>query len=246
MLWALLFTLIFSGPESGMINAKFKKHVKKYVVEKERKDQILILVKFFEKESKALRKKEKKSMTQLAELNTSKTTTTEQFQEFFNQVMIDRTKMNDIKLETRMKVQQLIEPSEWDQIVTASKAYWNKNEKKRAKQISKLKKSFLKTELKIEKTITDPHRQQKALAIVRQFKDEVVRIEKAIDDVNINNKTAMGNLNATESEIAEMIKQIYDLQWQLFENYKTNHLQLVEITTDQEWDKIVKSLNKIF
>ncbi|MEZ5147354.1 MAG: hypothetical protein R2759_09815 [Bacteroidales bacterium] len=81
---------------------------------------------------------------------------------------------------------------------------------------------------------------------MRQFKDEVVRIEKAIDDVNINNKTAMGNLKATESEIAEMIKQIYDLQWQLFDNYKTNHLQLVEITTDQEWDKIVKSLNKIF
>ncbi|MEZ5147353.1 MAG: hypothetical protein R2759_09810 [Bacteroidales bacterium] len=81
-------------------------------------------------------------MTQLAELNTSRTTTTEQFQEFFNQVMIDRTKMNDIKLETRMKVQQLIEPSEWDQIVTASKAYWNKNEKSALSKFLNLRSPF--------------------------------------------------------------------------------------------------------
>lgn len=61
MLWALLFTLIFSGPESGMINAKFKKHVKKYVVEKERKDQILILVKFLKRNQKHLGKRKKRA-----------------------------------------------------------------------------------------------------------------------------------------------------------------------------------------
>lgn len=246
MLWALLFSLIFSSPESGMVNAKFNKHVKKFVDDKERKDQILILVKEFEKEAKVLRKKEKKELKELNELNSSSNTTTEQFKTFFSDLMKGKKIVDELRIKNRLKIQQLIEKDEWKKIVIASKEYWDKNEKKRLRKISQIEKSFLKVEKKIQQNIIEEERKQKALNIVRHFEEEVIRIEKAIDDINGSNSSAMSKLNATEEELHVIQDQLNELRWQLFDSYANNHREMANITNDEEWLKISKSLNKVF
>jgi len=91
MIWILLFTLIFAtGSDSVLMNPKLKKHVRKYVEDKDRKSNILDLIKTYEKEAKLLYKSEKKKLKVMDDLNTSRSTTIKEFQDFFNGVMKEK------------------------------------------------------------------------------------------------------------------------------------------------------------
>jgi len=37
-----------------------------------------------------------------------------------------------------------------------------------------------------------------------------------------------------------------DLRWKVYNAYVTAHMEMVKVTTEEEWQKIVKSINKIF
>ena len=84
MIWILLYSLIFGSSDSPLVNTDLKKYVKKYVVDKERKEQILDLAKDFKSEVKALNKVKKKKFKELHKLNENYNTSKEQLEAVFN------------------------------------------------------------------------------------------------------------------------------------------------------------------
>ena len=52
--------------------------------------------------------------------------------------------------------------------------------------------------------------------------------------------------DATKSELQTELDRQNELRWQFYNAYIENHGKLLKVTTEEEWDKVIKSMNRIF
>ena len=247
MMWALLFSLIFSGgSQSGLLNPDFKKHTRKFVENKENKKQILTITKSYEKEAKAFLKKEKKLVRQMEQLNAQRTTTEEEFRDFFTNAIAEYKQIQQKGLESRLEIQQLLTELEGIQILKASEENWKKREKKRGKGVSRLRRQFDKLNSKINESVQDKTRRVQAIEIADQFRSSLIDIKRGYDKFNIIDNPILKKHDATKSELQTELDQQNELRWQFYNAYIETHDKLVKVTTREEWKKVIKLMNRIF
>lgn len=247
MFWAFLFTLIFAGgSQSVLLNPDFKKHTRKFVENKENKKQILTITKSYEKEAKAFLIKEKKMVKQMGQLNSQRTTTEDEFREFFTNAMTHYKQFQQKGLASRLEIQQLLAESEGKQILKASEDNWKKSEKPREKRVIRLRKQFDKLNSKINKQVQDETRQGQAIEIVDKFRNTLTDIKREYDKFNLIDNPILRKHNATKSELQTELDLQNELRWQFYNVYIETHNKLVKVTTEEEWDKVIKSVNRIF
>lgn len=247
MFWAFLFALIFAGgSQSVLLNPDFKKHTRKFVENKENKKQILTITKSYEKEAKAFLKKEKKMAKQMGQLNAQRTTTEEEFMDFFTNAIGEYKQLQQKGLASRLEIQQLLTESEGKQILKASEDGWKKSEKTREKGVIRLRKRIDKMNSKINKQVQDETRQDQAIEIVDRFRNTLIDIKREYDKFNIIDNPILKKHETTKSELQTLLDQQNELRWQFCNAYIETHSQLVKVTAEEEWDKVIKSMNRIF
>jgi arsenate reductase-like glutaredoxin family protein len=247
MVWALLFALIFGGgSQSVLLNPDLKKHIRKFVENKENKKQLLTITKSYEKEAKAFIKKEKKMVKQMGQLNSQRTTTEEEFREFFTNAITQYKEFQQKGLECRLEIQQLLTESESMQIFKASEESWKKSEKTREKWVIRLRKQFDKLNSKINKQVQDQTRRDQTIEIVDEFRNNLIDIKCEYDKFNIIDNPILKKHDATKSELQTELDLQNELRCQFYNVYIENHSKLVNFTTEEEWDKVIKSVNRIF
>ena len=96
------------------------------------------------------------------------------------------------------------------------------------------------------KEITDPQRQEKIFATFEAFKVDMANYAEANNNRTIKEMEVFGNLVATEEELQEELSSLDESRDQFFQGIEKLHFELVENTTEEEWAKIAKSVNKIF
>jgi len=245
MIWALLFSIIFGGSESVFLNSKVKKHIKRHIVEKETRKEVLLIIKDFEKEAKKLKKEEKKWNKELADLNANRTATTGEFKVFFQRYMGTKKELHKRGMSARIEIRDKISPETWEKIIVDAGYTHEKEETKRSKYILKLKKSISKIEKKVGKVIIDPSRRTKVKQVFEEFKNSVIEIQREYDRFNYAENVVLAYYNSTMNDLQKVQDEIDLLHWQLFDAFTDTHLKLVHATTDEEWDKVQKSFNKI-
>jgi len=114
------------------------------------------------------------------------------------------------------------------------------------KNINQIKKTFFKVEERIVHNITDENRKEKALKITENFKNSLVNIQKNYDEFNISDNPTFSHMEASETDIQQTLYKMNDLRWEVYNPYVEAHMELVEVTTEDEWPKIVKSINRLF
>lgn len=247
MIWALLFTLIFSGgSQSVLLNPDFKKHTRKYVENPQNKKLILSHIKTYEKEGKAFMKKEKKMVKQMEQLNSERTTTEDEFRKLFTNAMTYYKQIQQTGLASRLEIQQLLTEQEGKQIIKASVESWKKSDKKREKLIIKLTQRFEKLNSKINKQVQDETRQGQAIEIVDKFRNTLIDIKREYDKFNLMDNPILKKHDASKSELQTLLDLKNELRWQFYNAYIETHEKLVKVTTEEEWDKVIKSVNGIF
>jgi len=64
--------------------------------------------------------------------------------------------------------------------------------------------------------------------------------------LNISENLILQNIDASESDLQLIQDEINDMRKDLYKSYTEAHMELVEVLLEDEWPKIVKSINKIF
>jgi len=246
MLWVLLFTLIFGGSESALINAKSKKHIKKHVANKEVRNEVLHLIKSYEKEAKSFSKVKKKRKKELAQLNEDRSTSRDQFKALFSGYMDSKKKLDQSAISNSFKARQLISDSEWQNILVDAVADYEKNKKKRQKRTAKLKKSMAKVHRAVEKSINEGKRRSQVKQIVDKFELSMVEIQKNYNQINFQDNEVLRNRNSTKEELVQLQRSMNNLWRELFDLYTSTRTEIAELASDREWKTIQKALNKIF
>ena len=245
MIWALLFSIFFGGSESIFLNSKVKKHIKKHVEEKDTRKEIQLIIKAFEKEGKKFKKSEKDWNRELVDLNANRAATDDQFKAFFQRYMEAKKVLNESGLSARIEIRDKISPEIWEKIIVDARTTYEKEEKKRGKYISKLSKSISKIEKKAGKNITETSRREEVKRAIAEFKNSVIEIQKEYDRYNYAENSVLANYNSSLNELQKVQDELDLLQWQLFNAFTDTHMKLVRFSTDEEWHKVQKSLNKI-
>lgn len=244
----LLIGMLLGGQNmSAFIVEDLPKEIKTNVKDKERQKEILTLVKAYEKDFKGVQKDLNKSKKHMKKLNLDRNASTDSIQGVLDEVTIAWQEVQAIGLKTRAEALEMLTEEEWEGVISKSLEDYSKKElKKQDKAYQNFEKNFDKLKASVAKDITDPERQEKIFATFDVFKVDMANYIMANKKKTLKDMEVFGDLNATEEQLQNELSSVDKARNQFFDGIVKLHNELAGSTSDDEWTKIAKSVNKIF
>jgi hypothetical protein len=177
MLWAFLITLLIAklsgGPEEIFMIPNLEKEIKSHAVDKERKNEILLVAKEAKKEIKSFEKIRKNQLKEIEKLGKLKSTSSTELFDIYTIYNNARLNMQTVLIFKRLKLQQLISDEEWKQLIESAVLPSDKALKKIDKQNNKeddeVEKLIQEIETTIINEITEANKQENLLNSLKNF-----------------------------------------------------------------------------
>jgi len=240
----LITALFLGGPAQIFYVDNIEKGIKKYVVEKERKKEILSEIKStkaFYKEFEKERKKDFKTFPSLyADMNTS----TEGLHSFFEELQGKRTDYQNILIEQRLSIFGKLEPEEWDNILKSSVSVADKNIAKAKKKAAKSKESFRKTKNRINSDILNKEQKQNLLKGLEAVINSEKELESQMLSVNSSQNKILANKDSGKEELQGLFAEDTRKRAGLLESLLSFHKLARENCSEVEWTQIMLSFTK--
>ena len=247
MIWIALFlALIFGATSSPSLVPNLDKHVKKHVVEKSSKKQILEFVKDDQKQRKSTYKVQMKNIKELGTLFASRDATMEDFENVFVRIIDERQKLQAADVAVKLETQNYIEAEEWDLIVIDAKKDFTKIRKKAKKNMTKLAHKFDKFEEELNEIIVDENSKKEAQAALINFENQFSDNLKAFGEYIDNDSSIIYKHKTTSEELSEVQDKANVIRTEIFQTYAETHSKLVENTTEEEWTPLAKQIKKFY
>jgi hypothetical protein len=146
----------------------------------------------------------------------------------------------------RLAVQPKITDEEWKNIVAAANKTVEKDQekmkKKEAKQNEKARDDKLTGTAK--EYINDEEKSNGVDNAYNGFRQDVQDLESSYLKINVVDNKLLSNKNATEKEMRELTDSLNEMREQMYSEYLVFLGKLREVTTPEEWEAIMKDLNK--
>ncbi|RLA21521.1 MAG: hypothetical protein DRQ61_08440 [Gammaproteobacteria bacterium] len=255
----LFLTILFGG---GVIETFFvselDKGVKEYVVDKERRKDILADLKISKQSIKQFNKDRKKQLKRYKKLNASRSTTLEELNNFYVELHNDRLLFQNTMIVDRIAITKKIQPDEWVAIMALAEVSIDKHKEKAQKKADKKKKKALKkdpdyvaeedkgfdkTRKSVQKNVADMNKQQLIIngldEMISSFKD----LNSQIVSINVKENSTLINQNSSKTELKKITEKINTLRDYGFNKLNSMHMLIKENTTEGEWDNVIKAFN---
>jgi len=134
-----LIIMLLGGPTQTFLIDKFEKGVKKSVIDKARKKEILKDLKASEKKIKSFNKERKARLKKFRVINADRNTNREDLITFFDRSMEKRLAYQETIIEDRIAITSKITAEEWESILKFAKGPVEKRLKKMQKKQDKKK-----------------------------------------------------------------------------------------------------------
>lgn len=253
MLWALLIALLIAklsgGPEEIFMIPKLDKEIKTYVTDNVRKQQILSITKDAKKEIKAFQKIRKSKLKEISKLAQDQNKTSDDLLDIYQVYYDARLNMQKQLIENRLDVQQFLTDAEWKQLienaVLPSDKIRRKADKADAKEEGKVDKLVEEIDKAINKEVKDSEKREAILLSLETF---TISLEEFIDEgqqMNFKDNKIIRDKNATREDLEKFYDSENELRMKGTKDYFKIRESAIQNSTDDEWKRIVKALNKI-
>ena len=240
-----LFTALFlGGPTELFFVDNLEKGVKKYVVEKDRKKDILSDIKEAKSIFKDFEKERKKDYKNFLNLYTDRNTTTDEINTFFEDLQDKRNGFQNIIVDQRLIIFGKIKVEEWESIVETSVTVADKRIAKFEKKALKSREYFTKTKAKIESLITNSEKREIIFKGLEEVTNSVKKLESTLFSVNTSNNNILADKNSGRAELLEIVAEDNMNRIPVYASFVSFHKILNDNCSDAEWDKIMKSFTK--
>ena len=241
-----LFAVLFGGGAEVFFIDEINKGVKKSVVDKERKDEILSVLKEGEQKIKEFKKEAAKSANELKRSNYDRFLEGAYFINFFADRISSYGALQLELVEVRLKTQSLINDDEWAQIMTSSSKAQFKQDEKIRKQEAKEKSTDVYRKLeKAINTISNQETRGKILASLNDYRKSYDAFLDSYENLNVNESATIANRNATREDLIKFGKDINGLREEMIESYLKLFFSIRENATVDSYKSIIKELNKL-
>jgi hypothetical protein len=225
-----------------------RKGVKEYVVDDERKDEILDDLKRSEKMIKSFNKERKAQFKEFKKLNRSRATGSEELTGFFEKSMTTRGEYQHHLINERLTVSAKITPDEWSAIIDNSGHATDKRMQKAQKKLDKAEsrgeRPFDKTREVITEAVADSDTQQllqgRLDAMLRSFE----KLDSELSAVNVNESALLVDRDISRHQMQQVAEQMNEVRLAVFRHLVDFHMAVKEHTDATEWDQVMKQFNK--
>ena len=246
MIWVLLFSLIFGKSDSPLANPKHQKHIKKVVKDENRQSQILEITKKFKDDVKTLKSLSKGEARSFGKMNKNWETENEEFERIFSLVLENRRIFQEKGIDARVKITPLILDNEWNDYLMFADNAWDKEAKSRKKTLKKLNKRVDKAERVINNKITSTENNKSAINYINSFRGTLIQVKKEYSEINSYGNDILRNRHATRNELIEHAEKMNSLRIELHGSFLESRQGIKDLTTEDQWNSIAKSINNIF
>jgi len=242
---ALLLAAALFGSDNAFINPAVKADVKKYILDKDRQVEVLDLMKTYESEFNAGRKKEKKHEKALEKLFEIRGSEMADFQSVFDDYMNLREIRQLLYMEAVLRAKSIITDSEWTNLLIAMDGRIKIQMSDQDKLVSKVEFANKSMEAELKKWIDEEKRANQASLIMKEVNSSEIAIIKKLLAFNYKDSELLRNKNASEEEYKKAFKEYNGLWREYFDLYTKAYMDLSAVTTDKEW-KLMKKYTKGF
>lgn len=244
----LLAILFGGGALETFFIGDLNKGVKEYVLEEERKKEILADLKGSEELIKEFNKQRKSQFKEFKTLNISRETSSDDLVAYFDQMLTERGTYQSRFIDDRLAVTGKIKPGEWDAIISDSGQAEDKRKEKVQKKIDKAeakgKEPFGKTRKAITLTVADAGKQQLLLGRLDAMIASFDKLAGDLAAININENDLLVRKDASRDEMMQFAEKMNGLRRAIFIHLVDFHMAVKENTDAIEWEKIMKKFNK--
>jgi hypothetical protein len=246
-LFTILFTVLIGGTDTPFVIPDADKVIKKTVVDKDRRNEALFVVKAYKQEWKDLGKLKKNQAKQLSKFVKSYNTDVEVFNEVFSNFRKQRNQFNGILVDSRYKLQGVLTTEEWTELMEAAYASLEKNDKKfnKAEIKSELRsnKKLVKVGESIE-AVFEEEDKKIATQLLEEFEASIVNLLFENQNYRENVLKTLESKKATKEELAAVVNKVEKLRTETQDAFVNLYLGLTTISTEKEWPKLARQLNK--
>ena len=246
-----LLTILFGGGVGEVFFVdKLEKGIKEFVLNKDRKKEILADLKTSKAFIKEFDKGRKSKMKDFDELNASYQTTSEELIVFFNELQDERVDFQDKIMDDRIAIANKITFDEWvlildySNIQTDIRIAKEEEEADKAIEKGKVKEPFIKTREAIVETILDEEKQK----FITDGLDDMIRtfneLGLEINTINVQNNDILTRKDASKEELKMMVDEMNVLRNLSFNQVLNFHMLVREHSTKTEFESIMKAFNK--
>jgi hypothetical protein len=244
-----LITILFLGgtPDYYLVSG-LEKGVKQYVIEKERKKDILDQLARAKKEARAVFKSRKALIKELKTLNADRSASREELNEYEQQLLGNVENYQKIVLDARLEVVKKITEAEWTMIMKFSE-----EKEKKEKEIfqekldkGKVKDPFTGLEKSIQKNIRSTENRTKILRALDGIKKDFGVLSDKLSQRNGTDTPILRQKDATKDELMTIAEAVNEIRRETFHKTMEFRSVLLENTTDEEWGGVVKEFNNLW
>jgi hypothetical protein len=248
MIWAALIIAVIGyfggGHETFFLTPDLKKNVKTYVEDKEKKHEIYAIMKESKKMQKTFEKTRKGYIKKYKALNVDRNSTKDQHQALIGEYLEKRKEISALSIEKEMSMKKLCTEEEWGNIMNAIMEKTDKGKVK--KSMEKTNQKFFDKLVKTFTTnISDEANRKKALASLNESKENVDIVIPMVSELSYKNIEAIRSYNAKKADYDEDAEQLRIIRKEIYDNFLKLRFQLLEYTTEEEWNIIIKDYNKL-
>lgn len=246
-LLTLLMSIFGMGSVEVFYLDKLEEGIKKEVVDKDRKKELLDEMKSYTKTSKEFRKELKEDLKELRKKNLEKNTSMEWYESFYEDRMEERVQLQEVFIDQRLTLQEQITQEEWDAIMKRALTESEKLKEKEQKQEMKKsdKNAFRVQEKTIVDVIEDQDRRMELLEALGVFESVFEDIHQAYDQINVEESQFLADKNASAEEMEALAALLNIQRNKLYEGNTVFLEAMHELATEDEWEPIMKAYNKL-
>lgn len=246
---ATLITILFLGgaPDYFLVTG-LEKGVKEYIVDKEKKKELLAEFKIAKKKSKAIYKTRSELIKELKVLNADRLATTADFQKNETLLIENAVEYQDLVIDSRLNLINNITEDEWANIIAYSKNEVDQEKEKLQKKIDdgKIKDPFKDLEAQINKQIADEKNRTVVTEALKTFKNDFKTLAEKLNERNVNDTPVLMNKNSSKKDLKEIAAKINNIRKETYKSMLDFRSVLLENTNYEEWSKIIKEFNKLW
>jgi hypothetical protein len=244
----LISILFLGGPVNYFPIEDIDKGIKKYVLDKERKKELLSEIKDIKKSIKGIYKTQNGLLKELKKLNANRNAYVSDYKALKEKLMENVVNIQDKKIDSRLRLISLIEDDEWEQMMDFSLENEQKRKAKEQKKGDKGKAEdpFASFEKAIRKHISDPAHGDEVLKDLIEYKSDYLALKEKVAERNVIDTPILKRKNSTREDLKSIVKEVNKLRDAAFDEMVEFHFKLKDDTTEEEWEKVIKAFNRLW
>ena len=242
----LITILFFGGANEIFFIEKLEKGVKEYVVEKDRKKEILEDLKSSKKVMKEFAKIEKKEFGKWKTMYQDQNTSEQDFHDFFSQMEKERISIQNQVIDERMLVLGKIQEDEWESIVEYSGDKFDKAKEKALKKSEKKgpEVMFLKTRKVISEVSTDDKKETLLIDGLDNLTNAFDNFYESFKSINVRENEILIDKQADKESIHKIKQELNGARKSCFTEVIGYHSLVKSNTNPEQWESIMKAFTK--